>query len=183
MSSSFDYAATFEESLAILRDLCEQGFRVIPGRTFDTPVALEYPRVTDELVQHLHEGPGFYLTGEFTKFPVQLTRHDGGPADGKYSVSSLLQGPVLDGLLARDNVVDGTLTMLLGFVSRQSRYKNPDTGQWEDATAELKAAYKRATTIIRKHLVKHASATLPIGPEALELVLAGKARLQQHFTG
>jgi len=183
MSASFDYSATFDESIAILRDLCEQGFHIIPGRTFDTPVAVEYSRVTDELVKQLREGPGFYLTGKFAKFPVALIRHDGGPADSKYSVSALTQGPLLDGLLARDNIVDGELTMLLGFISRQDRYKNPDTGQWEEASAELKAAYKLATTTVKKHLVKHKSAKFPIGPEALRLVEAGTARLQQSFTG
>jgi len=181
--SAYYYAATHDESIAMLRDLCEQGFRVIPDRTLDAPAAVEYPRVTDELAKLLREGPGFYLAGEFTKFPVQVRRHEFGPAAGRYRVDALTQGPLLEGMLARDNVVDGALTILLGFISHQPRYKNPETGQTEPASAELKAAYKRATTAFKKHLVKHKPTKYPIGPEALRLVEAGTAHLQQHFTG
>jgi hypothetical protein len=183
MSAAYYYAATHGESIAILRDLCEQGFRVIPDRTLDAPVAVEYPQVTTQLEELLREGPGFYLAGEFTKFPIQVRRHERGPATGRYTVDALTQGPLLEGLLARDNVVDGALTILLGYISHQAQYKNPDTGQMGLASAELKAAYKRAATTIKKHLVKHKSAKYLIGPEALRLVEAGKARVQQHFAG
>lgn len=167
----------------MLRDLCEQGFRIIPSRTFDEPVARECERVTDELVELLREGPGFNLAGEFTRFPVHLKRLDVGPASGKYIVDALTQGPLLEGLLARQNIVDSTPTLLLGFISYQRQYKNPETGQWEDASVELKSAYKRATATMKKRLVQDKSARFPIGPDALRLVQQRKARLQQYFSG
>lgn len=182
MSTYFDYAATFDESIAILRDLCEQGFRIIPDRTFDESVAVEYSSVTDELVKLLHEGPSFYLAGEFTTYPVPLRCQKAGPAAGKYYVSELILGPVLHGLLARDTIIDGTLTILLGLIMRQRQYNNPETGEWEEASAELKAAYKLAVATFKRHLVRHKSAKLLIGPEAQRLVEGGKTRLQQSFT-
>jgi hypothetical protein len=178
----FYYFATFNESIAALRDLCDQGgFRVIPGRTFDKPVAPEYEQVTDELVHLLREGPGFYLSGSFAKLPVHIKRLDQGPAEGRYMVDALTEGPVLQGLIARDNLVDGVPTLLLGNLTHQKQYRAPGTGEWAPASAELKAAYKRAVSIIKKHLVKHESANYPIGREALRLVEDGKARLKKDF--
>jgi hypothetical protein len=178
----FYYSATFDESIGILRNLCEHGFRIIPARTYDQPVATEYDQVTDELVEELREGPGFYLTGKFTRFPVRLMRLDAGPIAGKYVVDALTQGPVLEGLLARINLVDGKPTTLLGYVSYQPQYKNPETGQWEKTSRETKAAYQAAVSITKKSLVKSEIAELPIGAEALRLVKEGKARLREHFS-
>jgi hypothetical protein len=177
----FYYSATFDESIGILRDLCKHGFRIIPARTYDQPTATEYDHVTNELLKDLREGPGFALTGAFTSLPVRLMRLDTGPATGKYVVDSLTQGPVLEGLLARINLVDGVPTTLLGYLSYQPQYKNPETEQWNKTSRETKGAYKSAVSIMKKSLVKSDSAKLPIGAEALRLVQEGKARLREHF--
>lgn len=181
--AAFYYSATFDESFGLLRALCELGFRVIPNATFERASAPEHARVDEALVQALREGPGFHLAGDFTRAPVALRRLDSGPESGKYLVDAMSQGPVLEGLLAREVAVDGQLTLLVGYLSHQPQYKNPQTGQWEEASAELKSAYRKATAAMKKLLVKDASARFPIGPEALRLVAQGQARLQQHFAG
>jgi hypothetical protein len=179
----FFYSATFDESVAITRDLCEQGYRVILSRTYDRPRAPEYDHVTDDLVELLSEGPGFYLAGAFTRFPVQLYRLGSGPAEGKYVVDALAQGPLLQGLLARLNVVDGAPTLLLGDLMYQRAYSHPETGAWENPSQELKDAYKHALRVMKKRLVKHELAKYHIGPEALRLAQEGKARLREYFPG
>src|SRR5215467_4225110 len=109
----FYYSATFDESVTILGDLCERSFRVIPDRTYDQSAATQYDRVTDELIELLREGPGFYLAGAFTNHPVPFARLRGGPAAGKYMIELSVEGPLLSGMLARINPVDGVDTLLL----------------------------------------------------------------------
>ena len=179
---SFYYLATFDESVAVLDDLCEQGFRVIPGRAFDRPTAPEYDRVTDELLQLLREGPGFYLAGAFTERLVALRQLAKGPAAGKYVVDALTGGPVVQGVLARDNVVAGVRTILLGDLTHQARYRNPDGADDAiPASAALRTAYRRAVSIARKHLVRDAAVKFPVGREALRLLTAGLARAKEDF--
>ena len=177
--ATFNYCATFDESIAMLRVLCERGLRVIPGRTYEQPIAPEYSETTDELVALLKEGPGFYLAGNFTKFPVQLHKHRGGPAAGRYSIELLVQGPLLQGLLARCNVVNGVPTLLPGIIAHEDRYENPDTKTWERASADVKAAYRSIVTTMREHMVLNESGTFPFGPKALQLLREGKAQLHK----
>jgi hypothetical protein len=177
----FYYSSTFDESVAIARDLCEHGFRIIPSRTYDQPRAPEYDQVTDDLVKLLREGPGFYMAGAFTRFPVQLYQLESGPAKGKYLVDSSVEGPLMNGSLARLNVVDGEPTLLLGSLSYEKGYRNPETGAWESPSQELKDAYKHALHVMKKRLVKHESAKFLIGPEALRLAQEGKAQLREYF--
>jgi hypothetical protein len=178
---AFYHCATFDESIAMLRDLCAQGYRIIAGRSYDEPSAPQYDRVTDQLLEQLRVGPGYCLTGEFTRFPVQLRQLDSSPASGNYIVDALTEGPVLEGLLARVRAVDGKDTTIPGFVSHQPQYRNPESGQWEKAPSDLKAAYKRAVSIMKKHLVKSELAKVPIGREVLKLAQEGKVLLRDHF--
>jgi hypothetical protein len=177
----FYYSSTFDESVAIIRDLCGHGFRIIPNRTYDQPRAPEYDQVTDDLVELLREGPGFYMAGAFTRFPVQLYQLESGPAEGKYLVDSFAEGPLMKGMLARLNVVDGEPTLLLGSLTYEKGYKNPETGAWENPSKELKDAYKHALYVMKKRLVTHESAKFHIGPEALKLAQEGKAQLREYF--
>ncbi len=181
--TAFYYSATFDESIGMLRALCELGFRVIPNTTFERDSAPEHARVDDALVGALRLAPGFHLAGDFTRAPVALRRLDSGAEAGRYLVDAMNQGPVLEGLLAREVAIDGQRTLLLGYLSHQQKYKNAQTGQWEGASAELKSAWRTASAAMKKLLVKDASVRFPIGPEALRLVGKREARLQQHFAG
>ena len=167
----------------MLRVLCERGWRVLPSRTYEEPLAPAYAQITDELIALLQEGPGFYLAGSFTKFPVQLHRLEGGPAVGRYSIGRLVQGPLLQGLLGRCNLVDGAPTLLLGILAHENQYQNPETKNWEMASPEVKAAYRLAVTTMRERMVLDERATFPFGPNALQLVREGKARLQRDLPG
>jgi hypothetical protein len=179
----FYYSATFDESVQLLRDLCAQGCRVIPGQTYEQPEAPEFASVTEELVRLLREGPAFYLAGEFSRFPTPLYRLGKGPAEGRYVVDSMTQGPLLDGSLARVNVVDDVPTLLLGNLSYRQWYKHPETGEWEKPTADLKSAYRRAVATMKKCLVTEPDAKFHVGPEALRMVREGRARLREYFPG
>jgi hypothetical protein len=89
----------------------------------------------------------------------------------------------MNGLLARLNVVDGEPTLLLGSLAYERMYKHPETGAWEKPSQELKGAYKLALSIMKKRLVKSELAKYHIGPEAVSLAQAGKARLREYFPG
>jgi hypothetical protein len=106
-------------------------------------------------VELLREGPGFYMAGAFTRFPVQLYRLESGSAKGKYIVDSFAEGPLMQGLLARLNVVDGEPTLLLGFLTYEKAYKHPETGAWENPSQELKDAYKHALYVMKNPLCQY----------------------------
>jgi hypothetical protein len=177
---SFDYFATFDESLTILGDLFAQGLTLVAQPAlFDEPKAPTFDSVSDELVEMLRYAPGFFLAGPFTKFPIQFTRLKSGPSAGKYAVDLLTQGPLMQGLIARINTVDGNEKLLPGHISYQDAYKNPTTGEWEKPSAELKAAFKLAVSAIKKRCRRHkiADAEIFICPAALELLENGKAQI------
>jgi hypothetical protein len=176
---AFEYYATFDESISILRDVCEQGFRIIaePG-PFDEPKAPSFDSVTDTLVDLLKMAPNFYLAGSFTRFPVQFSHLKSGPAAGKYIVRFLAQGPLMQSIVGRLKVVDDKPTLLPGDVSYQTEYRNPVTDEWEKATPEAKAAYRKAVATIKKRCVRYrAGIDIFIAPEALKLFESGKARI------
>src|SRR5438309_2314861 len=94
--SQIAFYATFEESVAVLEDLCAQSFRIIPEpASFDEPAAPEFSSVTDELVVMLNKAPAYYLAGPFTRFPVQFMRLPSGPYAGKYAINPLIEGPIM----------------------------------------------------------------------------------------
>src|SRR5262249_52971347 len=144
--ASFYYSATLDESLTILRDLCARGFVLIADDTYDEPAAPQYTEVNDELMERLRRGPVFFLTGAFTRFPVAFKRLGGGPAEGRYVVDIFTQGPVLQGAVARINVVEGIPTALPGGVTCRSTFRNPETGEREKVSDEARAAYRRAVS-------------------------------------
>lgn len=173
--NTFSYYATFDESLAMLADLCAAGLRVVPNRRYERNEAPAYDHVTDDLVAVLKEGPAFLLAGPYSRFPPQLKRLDRGPAEGSWVIDFMCQGPMLEGMLGRANVVDGVLRLLPGDLGHQPRYTNPETGRRENIAADLKTAYKRAIVTMQRRLVVHPITNLPIGPAAVALAQAGAA--------
>ncbi|MBI5495954.1 MAG: hypothetical protein HY904_13095 [Deltaproteobacteria bacterium] len=146
---------------------------------FHEPHAPAFDGVSDELVAVLRQAPSFYLSGEFTRFPVGFTQLKSGPAAGKYSIDPLTQGPLLQCLLARDNVVDGVLRLLPGRISYQATYRNPENDQWEKATRDVKTAFDRAVSEVKKHCVIHdVMGEIYIGPQALMLLKSGRAEIK-----
>lgn len=179
----FDYYATFDESIAMLGDLCTLGFHVIvEPQLADEPKAQTFDRVTDELVAILRRAPSFYLSGAFTTLGVQFDRIKAGDAAGKYMVDQLTLGPILQGMVARINTVERTRRLLPGDISYQDAYRHPETGEWQKASPEVKAAHKQAVATIRKRCVRHQhepGKVIYIGSEALELLRRGEVQLPE----
>jgi len=176
----FDFFATFDESISIVEDLCASGLKVIAQPDlFDEPHAPTFDKVDNDLVSMLKRAPSFYLSGQFTCFPVSFTQLKSGPAEGKYSIDLLTQGPLLQCLLARDNVVEGAVRLLPGRISYQATYRNPETDEWEKATKEVKSAFNHAVSVIKKRCVSYnVGADIYIGPQALMLLESGKAEIK-----
>lgn len=178
---SLDYFATFDESIAILAECCAAGFQVITEtEPTDKPQPEICERVDDELVSRLKNAPGFFFCGGFSRFPAQFLRLEMGACEGKYVIDLAGEGPLLQALVARVNEVDGVQVLLPGSVSYQDAYRNPETGEWTKASAEVKAAYRKLVAVIKKRCPAHpyrANRKLFIGPAALELLVSGKAQL------
>ena len=85
----------------------------------------------------------------------------------------------MQGLCARLNDVRGVPTLLMGSLSTQKEYRNPDTGAWEKAGPEVRQAYQRAVKTLKRRLVDDpAGKGYPLGPAALELLRQGQAELK-----
>lgn len=180
MTKSLPYLATFEESVTLLGDLFDEGFRIVLARTYAAPEAPEYGAVGAALVELLHEGPAFFVVGAFTTSPVPFVPLKSGPAAGRYAIDALAQGPVIEGCLARERVVDGTPTLLAGNFCRQSRLRAPD-GAWVPPTAALEAAYRTITMLARRRVQKDPRLVMPIGPDARRRFDAGEAQVRPEY--
>jgi hypothetical protein len=175
-----DFYATLDESLAILELFCAQGFQIIAEpELFDTPNAPVFARVDERLREIVKVGPGVYLSGSFTRFPISYLRIPDGEHAGKYFINSGTAGPIIDCLLARVNLVDGVQRVLAGQISHQRAYRNPQTQDIEPASDALKNAFKQAVSIIKKQSVTYQSeiGKILIGPAALALLKSGQAQL------
>jgi hypothetical protein len=177
--SNFEHYATFDESIAMLRDLTAKGFRVIhnPG-VFDEPSAPQHAEVTDELVALLREQSYYFLVGDFSRYPPQFRRIAAGDAAGKYKIEDLDEGPVMPSSLACVREIEGAPTLVLGYVALTDQLRNPETGAWEKPSPEARAAHRLVVSTMKKHLVTHQlGMKFWIGPDALRLFTEGKARI------
>lgn len=182
--SSFDYFATSDESVSIIRALTMEGFKIVvePGPT-DTPKAITFEVVDSTLVSILEQAPVFYLSGPFTRFGVAFSQHKTGTAKGKYYVDNLTQGPLLTGLTSRINLVKGARRLLPGRFSYEDAYKNPETNEWEKATPEVKAAFRQVVSVVKDHCPRFTykpGIEIYIGPEALALLQADAVHIVEN---
>lgn len=167
--NNIDYFATFEESLEIVRALTAEGLTIIDPRVSDTPVATTFATVDDPVARHLELAPSFYLSGPFTRFPVQFSQLKSGEATGKYAINAAAQGPLLQGLVGRINLVDGEHLLLPGHFSFDDQYRNPETNAWEKASPEVKSAFKAIVSIVKKRCPRFEYAPgvhIFLGPDA-----------------
>jgi hypothetical protein len=167
--NTIDYFATFEESLEIVRALTGEGLTIIGPLLSDTPTATTFATVDDTVARHLAQAPAFYLSGPFTRFPIPFFQLKSGEATGKYAISALTQGPLLQGRLGRINLVDGAHRLLAGRFSFQDAYENPETNAWEKASPEVKAAFKTIVSIVKARCPRFAykpGVDIFLGPEA-----------------
>lgn len=163
---AFPYYATLEDSLAILRELCDRGWRIIPDPgPVAEPHARAFDTVTDELAAILRGAPRVYLAGEFTRFPIRFNQTDA----GTYVIDPLVQGPVLQMIVGRLETVEGAATLLPGAIAYHARYRHPTLDQLEPASKEVLGAYTLASLTIRNRSTRAAAETF-VMPGALALL-------------
>jgi len=170
---AFPFYATVEDSLVILRELCDRGWRIIPDPgAVAEPQARAFDSVTDELAAILRTAPRVHLAGEFTRFPIRFKQTD----DGAYVIDPLAQGPVLQMVVGRLDTVEGTATLLPGAVAHHARYRHPTLDTLEPASKELLGAYSLACLTIRNRSTRAAVETF-VMPGALALLRTRSAVL------
>ena len=175
-----DYFATADETMSILSDFCARGLKVIPDLLLDEPTAPIFDHVSDELVRILKSGPGYFLAGSFTVYPVHFVQLRQGPAAGKFRIDEMAMGPVLTGEPSRVIPLDGMQQLLPGRLSYHRSYRNPQTGDWEGPSPELKSAMRDCVRLIRQHCVPYdykPGLPIVIGEEALALLKSGTVHI------
>jgi hypothetical protein len=147
---TIEYFAKFDESIEILRVLTAEGLRVIvEPELADRPDAKTFTSVDETVAHILEQAPGFFLAGPFTRQDVAFTQLSGGTAKGKFAINWLAGGPILQCLAARLGEIDGVPCLLPGDFSYQDAYRNLETNAWEKPTSELKAAFRKITSLVK----------------------------------
>ena len=148
--TAFEYFSTFDESIDILRALTDEGMRLIlEPELADTPHATTYAFIDEAVTRSLERAPVFFLAGPFTRYDIAFTQLTEGTAKGKYFIDVLAGGPILQCLVARVREDDGAPCLLPGDFSYQPLYRNLETNEWEKPTAELKAAFRKITALVK----------------------------------
>lgn len=168
--SDIEYFSTFDESVEIIRSLIGEGLSIIvEPELVDAPRVMMFRSVDADVARILERAPGFYISGPFTRHNISFTQLTEGAARGKYFINALAGGPILQCQTARIDEVDGSQCLLPGNFSYQDAYRNPDTGEWEKPTAELKEAFRRIAALVRSRcppFALKAGAKVFISPQA-----------------
>ena len=176
----FAYYGTFDESLDIVRALCAQGLSIIPHTgALDAPAAPRFESVDDDLVSQFRKSTQFYITGPFTQFPIRFKQLKTGPKAGKYLIDeSSADSLLLQASIARVNLVDGKPRLIWGNIILQKTYRDSSTGEWRRPSEELREAYKRVVTLVKKKAKRYvAGVPIRIAPGALALFERGEAHI------
>ena len=177
--ANFEYYATFDESIAMLREVVGLGFRVVwdPG-AFTNPNPPMHRELTNELIGQLREQPYCYLALPSASSPPSVHVIEGGVNQGQYSFDVFSAAEHVRCDLAADRQIENQPTLMLGNIGHQSRYKSVETGEWRPASAELKTGYKTVVSTMKKHLVQHTfGLKVWIGREALKAVQEKRMRI------
>src|SRR6266849_6750337 len=115
----FSYYATFDESIALMRDIVGQcGVKLIPDvGAFREPNAPSYAIVTGESVEQLRCRRVLFLAGNYSRHPVKMSRLESGPNTGMYYISIPEGGPLIQMTLATVNSVEGHPTLIGGNIN------------------------------------------------------------------
>lgn len=179
---TFPFIATFDESMDLMREFSKEGFRIVLSHPVADPI-VEYATVTDALIEGLLLSPACFLLGPYTQRALATSVLSSGPSKGMRVIDPLIEGPVMELLVPREKIVDGTPTLLLGDLSRQARYRDHDTTASRPASPALKKSYLRATQMISDWASTDPLLAFPIGRKALERWQSGAALVQQYVVG
>jgi len=171
--AEFNYLGTWNDSFRILEDLLRY-----PGiRAYvDQPYANEHPPsftvLTDEIKEQLRRWDRVFLFGDYSTYPPLLHPRENGPQAGMFFLSPIRGGPHLGFDLAKEQMLDGKLTLFPGGLQSQPWYMvEPD--HFEDATPELRTAYFDLQKVMKRHLTRYKESAW-MGKEALRRFESGE---------
>jgi hypothetical protein len=179
--SPLEFYATEDGSLAILGDVMERcGVWVVPNRSpYEQPEVATFSEIDNVLRAAIANRSELLWGGSFSKNPPRFNVHESGAAAGKYYISLLEGGPLVQARLPGIMDSNGERILVLGSVILQRYYRNPATGAHEPPSPELKKAFREIVKVVKQHLTVHALAMkFWIGPEALRLFKAGAVAIK-----
>lgn len=167
--ASFSHYATFDESMAILRDVAAaQHLKIIPDEpALATPELETFAHFSPKVAEKLAKHGVLDLEGAFTKHPLAFRKI----ANGTYYRDEIV-GPRLTWSLPK---VSSKRELLPGLLTYHKAYRTPDGGI-EPPSAELKQAYADVVKAMKQHMtsVKARGQTYWIGRETKRQVDAGE---------
>jgi hypothetical protein len=178
--SQFDYFGTWEDSWEILDIILNnEDVELIPDMWYETSIPLKFKQVDENLKNILRKKRRLFILGKyFSIYPPCLKKKEDGPMIGKYNLYANYGGPSLDLSLPVCFEKDNIINFGSGILSYPKEFLNPHTGIWENSTQNLKDAYKRICSLLKKHLIRHKiNSNIWIGNNALTLLKAGKAQI------
>jgi hypothetical protein len=151
---SFEHYTLWDEALQILRSVVEDHkLVVIPeAKRLVEPRIDTFTAVTPEVEALLATHSMLQLEGPFTKYPLELTQRDSGPAVGTYYVSWQSGPRIRWSLPAVTNDTPPRLTC--GSITILKHYQDPETKAFEAPSDELEAAFKAVVATIKSQMTK-----------------------------
>jgi hypothetical protein len=188
MAREFEYVATLQDELAIMRDvLQDEDITFYLWDWYPMRKPYSFQRISDQVEMAIRRKNGivmFYLWGPaYSRQRVVLNPVDKAEGSNEPDVFPIDAnvGPLIVWTTSSGTVpLDGVDTVAFGSIYYHPYYYHPDTDTFPKPTQELKDAYKRIVRIAKKHLkkIKHLGEPIYIGYDALARLNAGTLRIR-----
>lgn len=180
--AQFDFFGTWEDSWRLLQEIIKfNDVTFVPDLIYDSPEPIFINTINEEAKEYIKIKRHLYIWGKlFSKYPPLLLRRESGPKEGTYYVQVDYSGPSLELILPACFEENGLINLNTGMVTYSKEYLNPESGNWENPSKELKDVYKNICTLLKKSiLIRYDLKTSYqwIGKNAVKLLQENKAQI------
>jgi hypothetical protein len=184
MAREFDYAATHQDEVSMLRDvLASEDATAFVSDWYRTREPVSFRHVSKEVEILLRRRWMLFLwSPRFSRHKVVLDRVGDDDSDEApvYTIDRSVGPLIVWSLSSGTDPIDGVDTVAFGSIYYQPRYCDPATGAFSRVPGELVDCYGRMVNIVKKYVkrTKYNGKSVYIGLDALARLGAGSLRLR-----
>jgi hypothetical protein len=187
--AEFDFYGTWEDSSLYLEKVVTLGrFTLVVDMPYEQPVVFQSKVLSEDLMTLLQQRPHLYLwSDEYSRFPAGFL-----PGRHYVTIDPHISGPALQLSLPICFPAEVNVRLGEGVLSYLPLYENPETGELYKPPEALKQAYNDVRRLLQKTMarcfvrcrvvsagvIKPIVVPLWIGPNAMDLLEAGKAEIR-----
>ncbi len=179
--SEFLFYGTWDDTWRVLNELlAREGPSLVAALAYHFPKPVYVRSLTSHAREILQKRRRVYVFAEdFSVRPPCLVQQMSGPLAGKHFVYLAGGGPGLELALPHAQIDEGVWQLDAGRLTHPHDFWDPERGKWQRPPAALKAGFTDVRARIRGQVEQHwPIRDLWVGPDAWDLVRAGKARIR-----